>query len=144
MWKPSLKSSAVLLALPLLTGCIQDTASYEVNGDRKHAITLMRSQPWFWDNRLTLSITVSRSPECIGGGEVKGVARDAELAFYLAPDEYPERMFILNVEDDAYAVSTFSCRVQKFETKPANLGEKLGTFRETDGAFRFEAAEKAK
>jgi hypothetical protein len=127
-----------LLAVLSLTGCLQDTASYQFP-EKEHAITLIRNQPWFWIDTVDLEVIAIRLPDCNDGITVDAVPRDASLALFQAPDEYPEPIFILQAGQRHYAISTQSCRVQKFDTAPADLGEKLGQFQEKDGKFQFVA-----
>lgn len=127
-----------LLAVVSLTGCLQDSASYQFP-EKDHAITLMRNQPWFWLDSLALEVIAIRLPECHDGIRVEDVPRDGTLPLYQAPDEYPEPIFILRTGERYYAISTQSCRVQKFEAAPANPGEKIGQFQEKDGKFQFVA-----
>lgn len=126
----------MLAALMLLTGCVQDTASYMIDGDRNHSIMIMRSQDLPWGG-VSLSVTAARQPDCLGGLNIKGAARDAEMVLHRAPAEYAEPIFILVVGRDYYAVSTSSCRVQKFDTPPADPGPEIGRFREVDGKFQY-------
>lgn len=125
-----------LLLLPLLSGCFQDTASYSL-GSKDHAITLVRNQTWPWQSTVDVSVVALRMPECNGGGNIEGVSEDAEYALYRAPDEYPEPIFLLKVENRMFAVSTQSCRLQEFKQAPDDLGTKLGTFMVKDGKFQF-------
>jgi hypothetical protein len=125
-----------LVAVVSLTGCLQDTASYQFP-EKDHAITLVRNQPWFWLDTVALEVIAIRLPDCHDGIRVEGVPRDGTLPLYRAPDEYPEPIFILRTGVRHYAISTDSCRIQKFETAPADLGEKLGQFQEKDGKFQF-------
>jgi hypothetical protein len=127
-----------LLAVLSLTGCLQDTASYQFP-EKDHAITLVRNQPWFWLDTVALQVIAIRLPDCHDGIRVEDVPRDGTLPLYQAPDKYPEPIFILQSGHWHYAISTQSCRIQKFETTPADLGEKLGQFQEKDGKFQFVA-----
>ena len=121
-----------------LTGCLQDSASYAFP-EKEHAITLVRNQPWFWMDTADIEVIAIRLPECNDGITLDAVPRDAKLALYQAPDEYPEPIFILKTGKRHLAISTQSCRVQKFEEAPAELGEKLGEFVEMEGVFKFVA-----
>ena len=134
-----LKYLALSMALASLAGCIQDTASFMINDDRNHAITLSRSQQWFWDDRVTVAVIAARQPDCLGGLNIKQVPRSAELALYRAPEEYPEPIFIMEVKGQYYAISTLSCKVQKFAEDPDDKGVKIGSFKEKDGRLRFAA-----
>lgn len=127
-----------LLAVPL-SGCVQDTASYMIDDDRNHAVTLARAQIWFWDDHVDVSVIAARQPVCLGGINVTKVPRSAELVLHQAPDDYPEPMFILDAEGESYAVSTLSCRVQKFPTPPDDKGPRIGVFKEVDGRLRYTA-----
>jgi len=127
-----------LLAVLSLTGCLQDTASYAFP-EKDHAITLVRNQPWFWKDTVDLEVIAIRLPDCNDGITVDAVPRDGKLALYQAPDEYPEPIFILKIEKRLFAISTQSCKVQKFKDTPEDLGEKLGQFYEKDGKFQFVA-----
>ncbi|MEW5787881.1 MAG: hypothetical protein AB1899_08510 [Pseudomonadota bacterium] len=122
----------------LLAGCLQDTASYTFP-EKDHAITLVRNQTWPWESTLSLEVVAIRLPECHEGGRVEGVKRDSAITLFKAPDEYAEPIFILQVDGKDFAVSTQSCRVQKFEEAPPDRGQKLGVFKEKDGKFGFVA-----
>ncbi len=123
-------------AVLTLTGCLQDSASY-IFPEKDHAITLVRNQPWFWMDTADIEVIAIRLPECNDGITLESVPRDAELTLYQAPDEYPEPIFILKTGKRHLAISTQSCRVQKFAEAPADLGEKLGGFVEKQGTFKF-------
>ncbi|MGQ9684868.1 MAG: hypothetical protein ACUVT2_00985 [Thiobacillaceae bacterium] len=132
--------AAPLLAL-LLAGCVNDTASYLVDGSKEHTIMLHRVQQWLWQDMVALTIAASRMPECRGGIDVKDVPIHARIELYQAPPEYAEPIYILKIDDRHYAISTQSCRVQAFEQAPANLGTRLGEFAEKDGKFAFIATQ---
>jgi hypothetical protein len=128
-----------IAVLPALAGCVQDTASFMINDDRNHAISVRRAQSWFWDKSLDVTIVVARQPECVGGLDVKGVDSGTELVLHRAPDEYAEPIFILDIQGVDYAVSTQSCRVQKFDAAPADPGPVIGRYKEVDGKFQYVA-----
>ncbi|NTV95948.1 MAG: hypothetical protein HGA75_11125 [Thiobacillus sp.] len=139
-----LSAPALLMAatLPVLAGCVQDTASYMIDGDRNHSIVVMRSQDLPWSRNLAVAVTAARQPDCLGGLDIKGATRDTELVLHRAPEEYPEPIFILAVGNDRYAVSTQSCRVQKFAQPPADSGPEIGRFKEVGGQFQYVASGK--
>lgn len=126
--------------LPVLAGCVQDTASYMIDGDRNHAITVARAQKWFWSGAVDVSVIAARQPECLGGLDIKDVTRDTPLVLHRPPEDYAEPIFILEVKGEHYAVSTQSCRVQKFPAKPDDAGPEVGRYLEQDGKLRFVAA----
>jgi len=126
--------------LPLvLSGCINDAASYMVNGDRNNAITLTRTQKWFWEDSVILSVIAARQPDCMSGTEIQNVPSDKPIALHRAPDEYAEPIYILDVAGASYAISTESCRIQKFETAPTDQGPVIGNFDTVDGQFQYVA-----
>ena len=43
-----------LLAAPLLTACVNDGATYEIDNSREHVLSLIREQPYFWDSKVNL------------------------------------------------------------------------------------------
>jgi hypothetical protein len=124
--------------VPLLAGCLQDTASYAFP-EKNHAITLVRNQTWPWQSTLDVTVIALRLPECNGGGDIKDVAEEAAFTLYQAPNEYPEPIFMLKVDQRVFAVSTQSCRVQEFKETPDDLGQKLGAFMVKDDKFQFVA-----
>ncbi len=124
------------VALLSLTGCVQDSASY-IFPEKDHAITLVRNQTLFWKDTVDVEVIAIRLPACNEGIKVVDVPQAGKISLFKAPDEYPEPIFILQTGKRLYAVSTQSCRVQKFEEAPADLGEKLGQFYEKDGKFQF-------
>lgn len=125
----------LLVVLPL-AGCIQDTASYALP-EKDHAITLIRNQTWFWQDTLSLDVVAVRLPDCNAGMRVRDVKVNADIALSRAPDEYPEPIFILRVDQRHFAVSTRSCQVQEFQETPPDLGTPLGHFKGVDGKFAF-------
>ncbi len=130
-----------LIVLPLfLAACVNDTASYLIDGSREHTIMLHRVQDWFWRDTVALTVAASRMPDCRGGLEIQDVPRRARIELYQAPPEYAEPIYILKIDNRHWAVSTLSCRVQAFDAAPADLGTRLGVFEEKGGKFAFTPA----
>jgi len=132
----------LILSLVVLTGCLQDSASYSF-AEKDHAITLIRNQQWFWQDSLEVEVVILRLPECNGGGRILDLTRDSKIRLYQAPAEYAEPMFILKAGKRAFAIGDRSCRFEPFKEMPDDLGVKLGIFKEVDGQFRFVPAEPA-
>lgn len=131
--------SLLLLAVLPLSGCLQDTASYTFP-EKDHYITLMRNQPWFWQDTIEVEVIVMRLPDCNGGMSIKNVPLNSRIDIFQAPNEYPEPLHLLKSGKRVFAVSTQSCRAQEFEEAPPDLGSKLGSFRVVDEVFQFVAA----
>jgi hypothetical protein len=140
--KPSARTLLVAALLPALAGCINDSTSYMIGGDRHHAITLTRTQKWFWQDKVIVAILATRQPDCMGGLEIQDVPSDQPMLLHQAPDVYPEPIYILDAAGSHYAISTVSCRVQKFDEAPSDLGPVIGSFKTVDGAFRYVPAAK--
>lgn len=138
VWNKHRHAGLALAGALLLTGCVHDTASFMVNGDKNHNLTLIRDQDLFWKKTVNISVVPVRMPECQGSLRVRDVPRTAVLELYWNQGDYPEPLFILKVENDYYAASTLSCRVQKFEQAPEAPGFRVGVFRETGGKLGFE------
>ena len=68
---------------------------------------------------------------------IKDVPLATNIAFYQAPDDYPEPIFLLKTGERVFAVSTQSCQAQAFQEAPPDLGVKLGAFRVKNDAFQF-------
>jgi hypothetical protein len=138
-----MKSAArnlMLLLVPLtLAGCISDTASYMIDGDRNHAVIVSRSQKWFWSDKVSITVLATRQPDCMGGLEIQDVPSGDPIVLHQAPDEYPEPIYIMDAGGNHYAVSNASCRVQKFATAPADLGPVVGSFKTVGGVFQYVA-----
>lgn len=133
---------ALLAAFPLalLAGCMSDSASYLIDGDNKHTITVLRNQDYFWKKTVDVSIVPTRLPECQESMKVRNVPRDTEMRLYWSPEEYAEPIYILDIAGDFYALGTRACKTQRFDAKPADPGAPLGVFKETAGRLVFEAA----
>lgn len=135
-----LPRSLLLLAVLPLSGCLQDTASYAFP-EKDHYITLMRNQPWFWQDTIEVEVIVMRLPDCNGGMSIKNVPLNTRIDIFQAPNEYPEPLYLLKSDKRVFAVSTQSCRVQEFQEAPPDLGAKLGAFRVSNKVFQFIAAD---
>ena len=134
---PSLPKLGLPLLALVLSGCMSDSASYLVDGDKNHTITVLRNQDYFWKDSVNVSVVPTRMPECQGSIKIKDVPRQANMRLYWSPDDYAEPMYILEVEGDYYAASTLSCRAQRFDETPADPGQPVGAFQEQDGRLVF-------
>lgn len=124
-----------LIALPLLGGCINDAASFQID-DKDHSLSLMREQKWPWEKRVELSVVVSRMPDCQRRHHLRSssIGSSAVVVFSSDADS-----FYLQQGDRLYAVETNTCEGFRELTEPptTGLGQKIGTFTESAGAFRF-------
>ncbi len=131
-----LSLTLTLLTTVLLTGCVNESASYYVAGN-SHALSIRGYQEYVWDEQLTLTLVASRLPECqrqIPLGQVDKGDLDVELFQRDGSDG-----FILRQGKQIWGVETTTCAEIKDAAKAA-LGARLGAFKMKDDKFVFEAA----
>lgn len=113
-----------LLAAALLTGCVNGSASYQIEGN-EHALTLRVVQDYFWSKRAALRLVAARLPDCqrqMDLGEVSLSGLEIEL-FASAPDVYT-----LRSGEDVWQVDTRSCTELEAPAADAVTGQALGSF----------------
>ena len=125
----------LLITLPLLGGCLNETASLQFAGP-DHALTLQARQSWFWRQAVDLEVVMSRQPDCLRRSRLDSVAPDEIVVDVLRP------ILILRQGDRFYAVSTQNCEMQRFKAPPPQPGTPLGSFRLEGVKLRFVAAAK--
>lgn len=133
-----------LLAAPLLTACINDGATYEIDGTREHVLSLIREQPYFWDSKVNLYLVVSRMPACMRRHNLGVGSEKTKVEIY----QVPSGAFIVKSGKRMYATETQTCEsFAKMDGEPAEgMGKLMGTFRVKDGELVFvrEEGEEAK
>jgi hypothetical protein len=125
------------LAALLLTGCINDRASYNIDG-HNYALTIIRDQRYFWDQKLEMSVVAARLPDCQRRHKLPMTApAESKIELY----QTGSATFILKLSGVMYLVETTTCEgFQKLaEVPPNGLGDHLGDFYEVDGKYRFVA-----
>ncbi len=131
----------LLIALPLLAGCKNETASLQFSGP-DNALTLQMRQTWFWDETVALEVVMSRQPDCHRRSRLDSVALAEASVDVLRPDagEFAEPILILKQGARFYAVSTKNCEMQRFKATPEKPGTRLGAFRLEGEKLKFVAA----
>lgn len=124
-----------LLAAPLLTACVNDGATYEIDNTREHVLSLIREQPYFWSNRVELSLVVSRMPACMRRHSLGAGTPNTKVEIY----QVPSGAFIVKAGKRMYATETQTCvSFAKIEGEPeGGMGELRGTFRVKKGELVF-------
>lgn len=125
----------VLLTPLLLAGCINDSATYYINGS-DHALTLRATQQRFWNKDVTLELIATRMPDCqrrIALGAMP--AADTEIELFGTNDN----VFLLRAGADVWRIDTGTC--SELEAPEQVQGEPLGLFEFYDGKLVFEKAE---
>lgn len=125
-----------LLAVPLLTACVNDGASYEIGGSREHNLSLIREQPYFWDSKLNLSFVVARMPECMRRHSIGPATRGTKVEIW----QVPSGAYIIKAGKRMFATETQTCEsFAKMDGEPPDgMGTYVGVFRERKGTLVFE------
>lgn len=124
-----------LLAAPLLTACVNDGATYEIDGTREHVLSLVREQPYFWDKKVELTLVVARMPACMRRHSMGSGTENSRVEIY----QVPSGAFIAKVGKRMYATETQTCVAwARIDEEPeGGLGELRGTFRQKAGKLVF-------
>jgi len=127
-----------LLAPLLLTGCVNDTASYQIEGN-DHALTVRVVQDYFWSKEGTVRLTAAHLPACqrqMELGELPLSGLEIEL-FASGPNRYT-----LRAGEETWQVETGGCTQLEAPEANAVTGQALGAFHlDANGKLEFEAAE---
>ena len=124
-----------LLAAPLLAACVNDGATYEIDGSREHVLSLIREQPWFWDSKINLYLVVSRMPACMRRHSLGTGAENTRVEIY----QVPSGAFIVKSGKKMFATETQTCESwAKMDSEPPEgMGRLIGTFRVQKGQLAF-------
>jgi hypothetical protein len=129
-----------LLAVPLLTACVNDGATYEIDNTREHVLSLIREQPYFWDSKVELFLVVSRMPACMRRHSLGAGTEKTKVEVY----QVPSGAFIVKVGKRMFATETQTCEsFAKLDGEPPEgMGQFVGTFRVVKGELVFVKEEK--
>ena len=130
-----------LLAVPLLSACVNDGATYEIDNTREHVLSLIREQPYFWDNKVNLYLVVSRMPACMRRHSMGTGTPATRVEIY----QVPSGAFIIKTGKRLYATETQTCESwAKMDSEPAEgMGTLMGAFRLKKGELVFVKEEPA-
>jgi hypothetical protein len=94
-----------LLPALLLTGCINESASYTIDS-RDHAITVIVTQDYFWSKQAGLRVVASRLPECQRQFDFgKTTLADLNVELFSTGEE----TFLLRSGEAMWQVETMGC-----------------------------------
>lgn len=126
-----------LVAVPVLSGCMHDAASYQIAG-RDHALTLIADQPWFWKKEADLALVAARLPDCQRRHNLK-TASIGNIAVEV--HQTGDKTYVLRQGKKLYLVETQTCEGFRplDEEPPGGLGDLIGTFKVDGGKLRFVA-----
>jgi hypothetical protein len=125
----------LLLAPLLLAGCVNDSATYYIDGTQ-HALTVRATQEQFWKKEVTLELVAARLPDCqrriaLGELPISGL----ELELFASGDN----VYTLRAGEQAWRVETQGCT--EMAAPEQVTGQPLGLFHLDDNKkFIFEAA----
>jgi hypothetical protein len=130
-----MRRSLILLTPLLLTACVNETASYTINGNT-HALSLLAQQPYVWDEEVNLALIASRLPECQRRIPLSKVAlSELDVELFSSGDN----AWTLRQGKQLWRVQTDSCGALGDADK-VPLGAKLGAFKMQESKLVFEAA----
>ncbi len=126
----------LLLALLLLAGCVDDSATYYIDGN-DHALTVRALQEHFWKKDVTLELVATRMPDCQRRFELVTLPlADVELELFASG----ENVYTLRAGDLVWRVETQNC--SEMEEPEQVTGQPLGLFHlDEKGKLVFEEAE---
>lgn len=131
----------ILLAPLLLSGCFIETATYTIDVNSDHAITLKVEKDNFWTDEGTLRVVMSRLPDCqrqyeLGAVWLKGL--QVELF------GNGNNVYTLRADDEAWQIDTTTCSELKAPDADAVTGLPLGIFTlNSDNKLNFEKPDAA-
>jgi hypothetical protein len=112
----------LLLAPLLLAGCVDNSATYYIDGNQ-HALTVRALQEYFWKKDITLDLLASRMPDCqrrIALGKLP--MPDVEIELF----ESGENVYTLRAGEQVWRVETQGC--SEMEAPEQVTGKPLGLF----------------
>ncbi len=127
---------APLLLLPGLAACVNDGASYAVEGSHEHTLSILREQNRFWEDQVELKVVVARMPEC----QRKHMIQKASPTTPIELWQPGPQTFILKVGRALYVTETRTCEgFARLESEPpGGNGTYLGRFAlDAKGVFTF-------
>ena len=129
----------ILLAPLLLTGCFIETATYSIDPNTDHAITVRVEKGTFWDKEGTLRVIMSRLPECQRQLELGSVWLSGLQVELFGNGN---NVYTLRADDQAWQIDTTDCTELQAPDADAVTGLPLGIFElGDDNKLTFEKPE---
>lgn len=135
-----MRTSLLLLAALLLTGCIKQSGRYELSDARDHAISVRAEQEYFWDQNITLSIVPARLPDCQRNISLSKVPRDdVAVELFTSGDD----VFTIRSGEELVQFEMEDC-TQLPTPAPNAIGQPVGVFTLGEGdKLQFDLASTA-
>ncbi len=115
---------ALLLLTPLLlASCVDESASYYIDGT-EHTLSVRATQQYFWDDTVQIKLVLARLPECQRQFTLAKVPlAEADIELFAAG----ENIFTLRAGSQVWQVETTACT--QLGEPPANgYGLPVGVF----------------
>jgi hypothetical protein len=120
-----MKRSKLLFLTPLLlAGCIQQSASYYIDGNQ-HTLSLRAEQEYFWKDDVVVKLAAARLPEC---QRLFPVATLPIENFNVELFSGGDNVYSLRAGKQVWRFETQTC-TQLTDPSQAELGTPLGVFR---------------
>ena len=131
-----MRRTLLVLTPLLLAGCVDQSASYTINGNSDQAITVRAEQEYFWSDDVTLRLIVSRMPDCQRQYPLATLpAAEAGVDLYASGDN----LFTLRAGKQAWQVDAQTCAQTPVAPQDAP-GEKIGSYKIGEEKMVFEPA----
>lgn len=128
-----MRKIAILLLPLLLAACVNDAASFYING-ADQALTLRRDQDYFWEN-ATISLVVANLPACQRSDTLAlAPAADVDIEVFASGEE----QWTLRSGSVMWQVDTRDCTVNLGAPTGA-LGARAGVFTVRHRKLTFDA-----
>ena len=125
----------------LLSGCFIEAATYPIDDDTDHGITVRVDKDTFWAKEGTLRVIISRLPECQRQFELGSVWLDGLQVELFGNGNH---VYTLRADDQAWQIDTTGCTELDAPDADAVTGQPLGVFAlGEDDKLRFEKPEPA-
>jgi hypothetical protein len=120
-----MKRSKLLLLTPLLlASCVQQSASYYIDGNQ-HALSLRAEQEYFWNSDVVVKMAAARLPDCQRLFPVGTLPiADFNVELFSGGDN----VYSLRAGKQVWRFETQAC-TQLTEPTQAELGTPLGVFK---------------
>jgi hypothetical protein len=120
-----MKRSTFLLLTPLLlAGCVNQSASYFIDGP-DHSLTLRAEQEYFWNDAVVVKMVAAHLPGCQRQFPMTTLpAAELQIELYSAG----ENVYSLRAGKQVMRIETATC-TRLPEPTAEELGEALGTFK---------------
>lgn len=127
----------LVFALPLLSACVDDRASWQIDDTREHTLSLIREQPLFWEKKVNYYLVVSRMPTCTRRHSLGPGTENTRVEIY----QVPSGAYIVKFGRRLYVTESQTCiEWARLDEEPAGgLGELRGVFRVRGGKLAFVA-----